>query len=140
MMMMNPHLSEMAQVAEAVAVHSPAGNDWVITHLISEPRAICPDAEIREIVEQIHACWLVASKKDNPLGYLVKCVVQAFTPVVLASRRARARAAAEQEEAAIHRAEEVCDTARSRKPGNGKQTDARTPGLRLSVQRHLNGW
>jgi hypothetical protein len=99
MMMMDINLSEMAEIAEAVAVHSNAGNDWVISHLISEPRAIAPDAEIVEIIEQIHANWDAASKKSNPLGYLVKCVAKAFSPLVLASRRARARAAPDDEQA-----------------------------------------
>jgi hypothetical protein len=88
-MMMNPHLSEMAQVAEAVAAHSDAGNDWVITHLLSEPRAVAPDVTVTEIVEQIHAQWKVASKRDNPLGYLVTCVAKAFTRDVLAHAATR---------------------------------------------------
>lgn len=106
MMMMNPRLSEQAQIAEAVAVYSKAGNDWVITRLISEPRGLAPDATIDEIVEQIHANWHLAANQKNPLGYLVTCVRKAFTPVVLASRRARARQVAEEEQSSRARERE----------------------------------
>ena len=60
----------MAQVAEALAEHTNAGNDWACEHLLSEPRAIAPDAEIVEIVEQIHVCWpKAAHRKQNPVRY-----------------------------------------------------------------------